>query len=423
MRTRVITATLLVASMASVGAAASAQTSASKPAWIQSGACDAAGLSVATLTDLTGSAVGATPAASPLPVGLSSAVPVSSSVTTVPISLADLVATGHSLVVARSAADPTIIACGDIGGRVVGDLPIGLASVADSGLNGVATFHDGGDGTTIVVVYLLGSGGAAAPSPSPAPAATTVTLGQSLYYAGLDIMVEDATYDPEAGTLTLNVTYQNTGTAETHLESLSGGRVWVGWDQTVINMPAPSGIVPAGTTVPGTISGSVPAGFVMEDAVLTFGLPGDHQATLPLAAGSTATSEQPVVLDVKKKVRARKYATFQVTGVQVVPALCSGSWDGFVFTPAPINEASIVVTLNVSGGTAIGVGGLGLGGSFAQGPDGLSGPGSLGTPVLGPRQAFRAVNYCFPVTSPVHGKHVITFLTDPAKASLTLNVP
>jgi hypothetical protein len=112
-----------------------------------------------------------------------------------------------------------------------------------------------------------------------------------------------------------------------------------------------------------------------------------------------------------------------VTGAQVVPALCSGSFDSFVFTPAPVDEASIVLTLNISGGTAIGVGGLGLGGSFAQGPDGLSGAGTLGTPVLGPHQVFRDVNYCFPVTSPAHGKHTITFLTDPAKASMTLNVP
>ena len=111
------------------------------------------------------------------------------------------------------------------------------------------------------------------------------------------------------------------------------------------------------------------------------------------------------------------------TAAEVVPALCNGNISGFVFLPAPSNVVSLVLTVTVTGGTGIGVGGLGLGGSFAKGPDGLSGPGDLGTPVIGPRQVIRDATYCFPVTAPAHGKHKVTFLTDPAKATLNVQVP
>ena len=418
---------LVTSSMATFGPAVVAQTDEPHPASIQAGACGAAGATVATLGDISAAGlVDGVASAAAAPVGLGSSVPVAASITTIPIVFADLAATGHSLVVTRSASDPTVVACGDIGGRTLGasDLPIGLAAVGGSGQTGVASLHDAGNGKTTVTAYLLGGGAAAvAPSPSSVPTSTTVPLGASLYFAGLDIVVEDVTYDEEAGSLTANATFHNTATAPTDLNVLSGGQVWLAWDQTVINLSPSGGAAPADTTVRGTLTAGVPAGFVLADAVLTFGLPGYHQAMLPLAAGSVATFEAPVVVDVAKTVKAKKYATFKVTGAEVVPALCNGNISGFVFLPAPSNVASLVLTVTVTGGTAIGVGGLGLGGSFAKGPDGLSGPGDLGTPVIGPRQVIRDGTYCFPVTAPAHGKHKVTFLVDPAKASLNIQVP
>jgi hypothetical protein len=418
---------LVASSLATFGPAVVAQADGSHPARIQAGACPGVGAVVAALGDISAAGlVDGVSSASATPVGLGSAVPVATSVTTIPVALADLVTTGHSLVVTRSASDPAVIACGDIGGRTLGtaDLPIGLGAIGDSGLTGVASLHDVGNGTTTVTAYLVSGGApAVAPSPSSAPTSTTVTFGTSLYFAGFDIVVQDVTYDRAAATLTVDATYHNTATAPASLGTLSGGQLWISWADTVIDLPPPDGTVPADTTVQATTVGYVPEGFVMDDAVLTFGLPGYHQATLPLVAGSVATFEAPVVVDVTKTVRAKKYATFKVTGAEAVPALCNGNISGFVFLPAPVNVASIVLTVTVTGGTAIGVGGLGLGGSFATGPDGLSGPGDLGTPVLGPRQTIRDGTYCFPVTAPVHGKHKITFLTAPAKASLNITVP
>ncbi len=88
--------------------------------------------------------------------GATDAIPVEWSVTTVAASLADIVAGGHAINVHESAENiGNYIACGDIGGTMMGDsdLAIGLGTLNDSGYSGIARLHDNGDGTTTVTVY------------------------------------------------------------------------------------------------------------------------------------------------------------------------------------------------------------------------------------------------------------------------------
>ena len=120
------------------------------PAHIHAGLCPEPGEVVAPLADVAvmlGDQVGP-----------ESAVPVESSTTSVPLALADIVASEHAINVHLSPADPgTYLACGDVGGSLVGgsELLLGLAPVGDSGYYGVAWLKDNGDSTTTVNVFLI----------------------------------------------------------------------------------------------------------------------------------------------------------------------------------------------------------------------------------------------------------------------------
>ncbi|HQY30320.1 MAG TPA: hypothetical protein PK691_03495, partial [Thermomicrobiales bacterium] len=90
--------------------------------------------------------------------GSAAAVPVDGSLTKVSLPFADLVGSPHAIVVHASADDGnTAIACGDIGGHLIGPsvFPVGLAQVDDSGTWGVAILQDNGDGTTEVGIYVV----------------------------------------------------------------------------------------------------------------------------------------------------------------------------------------------------------------------------------------------------------------------------
>ena len=159
---------LALAGSLSLAMAASAQDG-PHPVHIHQGVCPAPGDVIAPLTDL---APGTDPSQGP-----STAIPVEVSVTTVELALADILAAEHSINAHESAdAIDVYIACGDIGGSVMGgaDVAIGLAEQNASGHSGVAWLHDNGDGTTNVSVFLTNStdmGDAASPMPEASPAA------------------------------------------------------------------------------------------------------------------------------------------------------------------------------------------------------------------------------------------------------------
>jgi hypothetical protein len=135
-----------------------AQGAADHPAHIHTGSCPTPGEVIAPLGaagmsyDMDGTVM-----AGAEMVGQETGTPVEISVTTVAVSLADLVATPHAVVVHLSADEiGTYIACGDIGGFTLGPtaLPIGLSEVDSSGYNGVAVLADKGDGTTEVTLFV-----------------------------------------------------------------------------------------------------------------------------------------------------------------------------------------------------------------------------------------------------------------------------
>jgi plastocyanin len=147
-----------------------AQDEESHPAHIHSGTCgDGLGDVVYPLSNVSEAAlVNGTPVAGATG-GATDAIPVAISGTTVPSTLADLLASPYAINIHESAENiGNYIACGNIGGTMIGtsDLAIGLGELNESGYSGVATLHDNGDGTTAVSVYLteaysedMGTGG------------------------------------------------------------------------------------------------------------------------------------------------------------------------------------------------------------------------------------------------------------------------
>jgi plastocyanin len=135
-----------------------AQEEESHPAHFHSGTCgDGLGDVVYPLSNVSEAAiVNGTPIAGATG-GATDAIPVAISGTTVPSTLADLLASPYAINIHESAENiGNYIACGNIGGTMIGtsDLAIGLGELNSSGYSGVATLHDNGDGTTAVSVYL-----------------------------------------------------------------------------------------------------------------------------------------------------------------------------------------------------------------------------------------------------------------------------
>jgi hypothetical protein len=105
------------------------------PAHIHAGTCDELGDVVHPLSDAAypeGDAQASKPT-----------LRVSSSITTIPVTLADLLVEPHTLNVHKSTDDiGTYVACGDLGGVVVdGELVIALAELDDSSLSGIAVIR------------------------------------------------------------------------------------------------------------------------------------------------------------------------------------------------------------------------------------------------------------------------------------------
>jgi hypothetical protein len=159
------------------------------PAHIHDGLCPEPGEVAKPLSDLV---IGTDQA-----VGVPSAVPVEVSASRVDMSLDDILSAERSINVHESAdAMDAYIACGDIGGQMLGDdaLAIGLSELNGSGHRGVAWLQDNGDGSTNVQVFLInesfldgdpGQGGvdasmepgqSMAPGASMAPDQTTVPV-------------------------------------------------------------------------------------------------------------------------------------------------------------------------------------------------------------------------------------------------------
>jgi hypothetical protein len=132
----------------------------SHPAHIHSGSCPEVGDVVQPLSDVSAQAMnnGTPTAMMDMMMGSASAIPVESSVTTVQMALSDIVGGEHAVNIHESADNiGNYIACGDIGGAMIGDnsLLFGIAEQNGSGYSGIGSLVDNGDGTTTVYVYLM----------------------------------------------------------------------------------------------------------------------------------------------------------------------------------------------------------------------------------------------------------------------------
>jgi hypothetical protein len=195
-RIPVLAASLALVALAAgggVGAQSPAPVDPPHPAHIHDGVCPQPGDVVYPLNDLV------TPGDEMVGVA-DTAIPVEISSTVVEAALTDIVSADRAINVHESAdAMDVYIACGDLGGPMLGgsDLAIGLAEQNGSGHHGVAWLHDNGDGTTRVDVVLLTSmPGGGSPGASTAPA-ESMAPAQSM--APAESMAPAGTTEP-AGT-------------------------------------------------------------------------------------------------------------------------------------------------------------------------------------------------------------------------------
>jgi hypothetical protein len=184
--TLLLRATLLVTiiTLLSVGpgaftARAQDEESEPHPAHIHNGSCETLGDIAVPLNDVAysgmaagGMAMGGTPAAeasmsTPMAmgetIGSASAVPLETSVTVVDLPL-DQIADGQHAINVHESADAidVYIACGDIGGQMLGDmLVIGLRELNDSEEVGVAMLEEMGDQTQVAIFLQNQEGGEA----------------------------------------------------------------------------------------------------------------------------------------------------------------------------------------------------------------------------------------------------------------------
>jgi len=126
-----------------------------KPALLQVGDCDTLGGAAFTLVG-----VGAEEAADGLPIeppaaiGPDSASEVTTSTSTVAVTVDEIVAGGHAIVVYASDEEmDNPIACGAVGGIQLGDdLVVGLEPVGDDGQSGIAFLRTGGTEATVTII-------------------------------------------------------------------------------------------------------------------------------------------------------------------------------------------------------------------------------------------------------------------------------
>ena len=249
-----------------------------------------------------------------------------------------------------------------------------------------------------------------------------MALDAQVWWGGYAIDVSGATYDPMQRKLFISASFLNTSTSSNNVSSL--GR----WMNVVWNGPSlqgfmPNGEVPAGGTVNGTIQFGPPDGFTPETAVLTFGLPTEHQATVPLN-GDAATSEQPIEIPVSGTVKMGKYVKYALTSGILIPASCAGSPSQMSYGAMKAGEMSIVLggvaTNSESSGSAF------IDKAYLNLPDGTT---SAANPAMYvsviSKGAVRDARMCFSVPVPASGSYKLTMheLRSKKSGAITFQVP
>jgi plastocyanin len=137
---------------------APSDTAAAHPAGIRRGNCQAPGEAQFPLSDVipNGVVLDGTSDQKSGVVGVDAGVPVAISTTTVDVTIAELLAEPHAIIVVKNAQDAgTFVACGNLSGRMWnGELVVGLQQANNSSDVGIATLREDA-GKTVVSLYMM----------------------------------------------------------------------------------------------------------------------------------------------------------------------------------------------------------------------------------------------------------------------------
>jgi hypothetical protein len=126
-----------------------------RPAEIHEGTCEALGRVAFPLTGV-GAAVDLAqqPIATPTIINPEASYQIMISEATIPVSLASLLAGAHAVMVYDSDEDLQAVACGNLGGAMLGDtLVVGLAEMGVPGHIGMALFRSDGEQTQVTILF------------------------------------------------------------------------------------------------------------------------------------------------------------------------------------------------------------------------------------------------------------------------------
>jgi len=255
-------------------------------------------------------------------------------------------------------------------------------------------------------------------------AAATATLDADVWFAGYEISVHGASFDPERLEAAVDVTITNVQPATADPLAILGDITVLEWDGHRATSFCACSRLPPGATLTDTLTFAVDEDFALTHAVLAFGQPHQHRALVPLD-GSTPSSERPMTLPVSGVIDDGAGTTFTVDRVEVLPARCNGLSSALAYVPGPADEISVVVW-----GTALTTvtPNVGLGNALLVQPDGTAlGSTSLDGViyVLEPGQPQRDIPVCFTVRTPTSGDHrvVVTAVgVEPAPSGLAFTL-
>lgn len=393
------------------------------PAAIHSGSCELLGEQVADLGAASADApVDGMPAAGSPRVGSSSSNPLQAGVTTVPLSLDEVLSTEHSIVLRDG--DDGVVACGAIGGRMLPNamLPVALTPRAESGYAALALLSDLGDDSTELALYLVAMPAAVE---TTVPTADALALGTELSYAGWAITIEEVALDrdPEAREpLVVTAVFTNHSARPRDLaEAVRGTNAYIDADEEIYPLYLDDNVkVPFGASVRARLNTrALPEGFSLDRAVLTFGHPSQHQARLRLATDAEGEAFFPLDLDSAGRANLKKIGQVRVHSAALMAVTCRGSADELVLDPAPRDELSIVLQADSVGRAPVG---RSVDTSIVA-PDGITALGVPARIAMRKGTVDRGIQLCYPIGLPAGGEYVIRFDGDDRSAKYKITVP
>lgn len=328
-------------------------------------------------------------------------------IATIPRSPGALGSDDHRVVIeVTDGEEPRILACGDIGSG--GEQAIALRAAGRDDPIGVAWLSDAGEDGSVVRIALTGAIAPAALADTGDPTCTTdhaVELGQRLKYAGWDVHVDGAAFDPVSGELAVDVRITN----QTRRGDLSGrniGLTFIEWDERVVPLSlGEQTTFIAGLTIRGRLSnvegGRFPEQFSFCDAMLTFGRPTEYQTSVLMQPGAIAQEAAARQLEVKGTARLRGLdVSVRLHGGSLVSAEC-GIRQGRAFIKGPLEKDRVSIVLDVT--ERIGR----VSGSISTSlisPDGVEWPIETRR-VNGPTRLARQL--CTVIPAPAEGRYVL----------------